>query len=215
MLPIDHRPRKYENRPEPCRVCGSPAWWNGTRTVSTVHASEDGVVEHDPESCRRRARCSSKSCDVGSWTVYEDADDYPHRLFGLDLVVSAVCMFVLGMETLTASAAAHLCSRDSVRRWARWVASLAEPRDLEQLCARLDPDGLPPPTGPARGGRAARVLVLLDRLADLMETRGVALRGRGCGLVRVLHDRLVRFGEVFFLTRASPPLRADPARLPL
>lgn len=214
MVPTDGRSWKYEDRPEPCRECGSPGWWNGTRTVSPVRKTDDGSVEHVPETCRRRARCSAKSCDVGSWTVYEH-DEYPHRVFGLDLVVSAICMVVLGMETLTAAAAAHLCSRDSTRRWARWVASLAEPRDLEQLCARLDPEGLPPPTGPGGGRRAARVLALLERLADLLAVRGVALRGGICGLARLLHDRLVRFGEVFFLTRASPPLRADWARLPL
>lgn len=214
MVPTNGRWRKYEDRPEPCRECGSPAWWNGTRTVAPVRKTDDGTVEHVPETRRRRARCSANSCKVRSWTIYEH-DDYPHRLFGLDLVVSAVCMVVLGMETMTAAAAAHLCSRDSVRRWARWVASLAKPGDLEQLCARLDPEGQPPPIGPSGGRRVARVLALLERLADLLEVRGVALRGSTCGLARVLHDRLGRFGEVFFLTRASPPLRADPARLPL
>lgn len=213
MLPTDDRPRKYEERPAPCRRCGSLAWWDGTRRVAAVRKANDGSIEHDTETVRRRAKCSSKDCPAGSWTVYEH-DDYPHRVFQLDLLVSAVLMVVVGAWTMTAAAAAHLCSRDSVRRWRSWVEVLAEPRDLEQLCARLDPDGLPPPTGSPHG-RAARVIALLDRLADLLALRGLPLRGRACGLVRVLRDRLVRFGEVFRLTRASPPLRGDRGLGPL
>jgi hypothetical protein len=115
--------------------------------------------------------------------------------------------------TLTAVAEAHRCSRDSVRRWLGWVSELAEPRDLERLCSRLDSEGLPPST--ARGSRAAKVIVLLERLAELLSSRGVVLAGIGAGLVRLLVDRLVRFGEVFYLTKSSPPLRADLAGLHL
>ncbi len=146
-----------------------------------------------------------------SWTVYEEGD-YPHRVFQLDVVVSAVCMVVVGVSTLTTTATAHLCSRDSVRRWLRWVEALADPRDLEQLCSRLDSDGLPPPLLPQSRG-AAKVIVLLERLVELLSSRGVELPGRGAGLVRLLADRLERFGEVFYLLKASPPLRADLAGL--
>ena len=145
---------------------------------------------------------------MGSWTVYEQ-NDYPHRFFQLDVVVSALCMVVFGAATMTASAAAHLCSRDSIRRWKRWLESLADPRDLEQLCVRIDSDGLPPPIAPEPAERSARVLLLVEHVVRLLVHRGVELRGRGWGLTRLLVDRLERFGEVFYLTKSSPPLRAD------
>jgi hypothetical protein len=144
--------------------------------------------------------------------VYEGCD-YPHRVFQLDVVFAAVGMASAVDTTLSAVAAAHRCSRDSVRRWLRWVSELAEPRDLERLCSRLDSDGMPPPVG--RGSRAARVIALLERLVELLSLRGVDLPGLGAGLVRLLADRLVRFGEVFYLTKSSPPLRADLAGMVL
>ena len=79
---------KYTSRPSCCRACGEPAWWNGTRVVAPVRRSPEGRVEHEPETVRHRARCSSKSCPLGSWTVYEQ-NDYPHRVFQLDVVVAA------------------------------------------------------------------------------------------------------------------------------
>jgi hypothetical protein len=63
--------------------------------------------------------------------------------------------------------------------------------------------------------RAASVLHLLDRLADLLAERGVrAARAlgqgtAGTGLIRLLKDQLVRLGAVFYLTPSSPPLRVD------
>jgi hypothetical protein len=205
-----HEPgSRYTTRPAPCRECGSPAWWNGTRVVAPVRQEGDRSV-HKAGTIRRRARCSSKGCRAGSWTVYEECD-YPHRVFQLDVVLAAVCMALAVDATLSAVAAAHRCSRDSVRRWLRWVSELAEPRDLERLCSRLDSDGLPPSTG--RGSRAARVIALLERLVEVLSSRGVKLAGLGAGLVRLLVDRLVRFGEVFYLTKSSPPLRADWAGL--
>ena len=202
---------KYAIRPPACRDCGSPAWWNGIRIVNPVRQDADGEVVDEPGTSRHRACCSSKDCPAGSWTVYEESD-YPHRVFQLDVVVNAVCMVVVGAATQTAAAGAHLCSRDSVRRWLRWVEALAEPRDLERLCSRLDSDGLPPPSAP-EARRAARLIMLLERLAELLSCRGVVLPGRSAGLVRLLTDRLERFGEVFYLTKSSPPLRADLAGL--
>mgnify|MGYP001616700288 CR=1 FL=1 len=127
--------------------------------------------------------------------------------------MSAVVQVVLAGVTLTASAAQHLCSRDSVRRWKNWVEALASPQELERLCLRLDPDGLP--AAARTGSVAARVLWLLERLADLLAQAGVALPCRGPGLVRVLVHQLARFGAVFWLTKPSPPLRADPVRIGL
>jgi len=204
---------KYDKRPPPCLGCGTAAWWNGSRIVSSVRKGPNGGVKHVVGQVRRRARCPSPSCPVGSWTVYE-ADSYPHRTFGLEVVVSAVLQVVLVGATLTAAAARHLCSRDSVRRWRRWIEGLADPLELERLCMRIDPAGLP--AAGARADRAPvaqRVLQLLERLADLLAAGGVSLPRQGAGLVRVLVDRLARFGEVFRLTKSSPPLRADWARV--
>lgn len=141
--------------------------------------------------------------------MYEQ-DSYPHRTFGLEVLVSAVAQVVVVGATLTAAATRHLCSRDSVRRWMQWVAGLADPRDLEGLCMRIDPDGMP--VAARRAPRAQQILQQLERLADLLALRGVGLARRGSGLVRILLDRLARFGEVFWLTKSSPPLRADPLR---
>jgi transposase-like protein len=143
--------------------------------------------------------------------VYEGCD-YPHRVFQLDVVLAAVLMALDGGTTFARVAQVHQCCRDSVRRWLRWVESLADPRDLERLCSRLDPDGLPPPSATV-SGRAAKVIVLLERLVDLLSSRGVDLPAGGAGLVRLLLERLRRFGEVFYLTKSSPPLRADLSQL--
>jgi hypothetical protein len=184
------------------------------RIVAPVQKGDDGEVAHHPGVVRRRACCPSRDCPTGSWTVYEEGG-YPHRTFQLDVVASAVLMHVLGGSTLTATGAAHQCGRDSVRRWLRWVKSLAEPRDLESLCAQLDPDGMPSQTERSDGGRAVRVLWLLERLVELLRLKGVSLPRRGSGLTRLLSRFFKRFGEVFYLTKLSPPLRADPCHLGL
>ena len=199
---------KYDIRPAPCRECKSPAWWNGKRTVAPIRKNADGEVVHEPETIRHRARCSSKDCPVGSWTVYEQSD-YPHRLFQLDVVMSGLCMVLFGAATMTAAAKAHLCSRDSIRRWKHWLESLADPRDLERLCIRIDSEGLPPPVAPDPAERSARVILLVEHLVRLLARRGVKLRGQSSGLTRLLINQLERFGEVFYLTKSSPPLRAD------
>lgn len=203
------RPRgilgKYAERPPPCFDCGSPAWWNGKRRVSSVHWRQDWV-EHVTDIIRRRARCSSKDCPVGSWTVYEE-DSYPHRVFQLVVIASAVAAVAIGKVTLTAAAKVYQCSRDSVRRWIRWVSKLAKPSALMQVCTRLDPDGLPGGFVTSDMPRAAVVLHLLDRLAELLEARGVKLPALEAGLARVLKHQLARYGDVYFLTKVSPPLR--------
>lgn len=118
---------------------------------------------------------------------------------------------VMTRATLTASAVLHLCSRDSVRRWLRWIDGLAEPRDLERALVRISAEAAP--VSLAGLPRAVRILQLLERLADSFTIRGVPLPRSGSGLVRLLGDRIARFGEVYFLTKSSPPLRADPVGL--
>jgi len=125
------------------------------------------------------------------------------------VVVSAVSSVVFGKATLTGAAVAHQCDRRSVGRWRRWISELADPKELQRLCTRLQGDGCPGGLDLPEVARGGRVLHLLDRLAQLLAERGVELPKLGCGLVRVLKDQLLRFGEVFYLGRASPPLHGD------
>jgi hypothetical protein len=168
---------------------------------------EDGEARHAAGTKRHRARCSAKNCDAPSWTVHE-GDSYPHRTFQLEVVASAVAEVVYAGKTLTAAAAGHMCSRDSVRRWGAWIANLADTDHLSRLCARMDPDGdAHAESATARAAPAGLALRLLDRLAGLLVVGGTAISSRGCGLRRVLSDQHRRFGDVFHLTKPSPPLR--------
>lgn len=161
-----------------------------------------GVVERLIDVVRRRVRCSSPDCPAPDWTVYEDGA-YPHRSFELDVVADAVAEVEIEARSFTAVAVSHACSRDTVRRWRRWVAQLADPRAPQQLCARIDPDGvviaLPSIASPAEA-----VLRHTERLADLLAFRGVSLPRAASGLARILTHQLRRFGDLFFLTKALP-----------
>ena len=203
-------------RPDPCRVCGALSWWNGGRVVAEVIQDIAQGARRVIDVLRRRARCSDRRCAAGSWTIYPPGA-YPHRSYQLGVVASAVAEVCVAGDSRRAVAARHDCSRRSVSRWIRWTAQLASPEDLGQLCARLDPEGLPPPSATAAGevSRAGSVLRLLDHLGDVLLRRGVALPGRGPGLVRVLTAQLARFGDVAWLTRSSPPLRVAPETVPL
>jgi transposase-like protein len=163
---------------------------------------------------RPRARCSDRRCAAGSWTT-SPADAYPHRSYQLDVVAAAVAEVCIGGSTRRAVAEHHACSRRSVSRWVRWTAQLAPPEDL---VPGWIPRGSAPPT-PAPAGRevsrAGAVLRLLEHLAEGLLRRGVALPGRGPGLVRVLVAQRARFGDVAWLTRSSPPLRVAPEALPV
>ena len=203
-------------RPDPCRVCGSPSWWNCGRVVAEVLHDLGQSTRRVIDVLRRRARCSDRRCAAGSWTIYP-AGAYPHRSYQLCVVAAAVAETCAG-DSRRAVAEHHDCSRRSVSRWIRWTAGLASPEDLARLCARLDPEGLPPPRPATAGGevsRAGSVLQLLDALGDVLLRRGVALPGRGPGLLRVLTAQLARFGDVAWLTRSSPPLRVALEALPV
>ena len=133
---------KHVERPAACRSCGAAAWWNGSRRVSVVGKLGE-QIEYVAEVVRRRVRCSLwKSCRLRSWTVYEQ-DSYPHRVFGLKVVVSAVSVVVFGHATHAAAGLAHQCSRRTVGRWKRWISELADPEQLERACTRLQENGLP------------------------------------------------------------------------
>ncbi len=209
--------RKKALRPDPCRVCGSPSWWDGGRLVAEVIQALGEGVRRVIDVRRPRARCSDRRCAAGSWTIYT-ADAYPHRSYQLDVVASAVAEVCVGGESRQTAAEHHACSRRSVSRWVRWTAQLARPADLAQLCARLDPDGLPPLTPVPAGDevrRAGAVVRLLEQLAEVLRRRGVPLPGRGPGLPRLLAAQRARFGDVAWLTRSSPPLRVAWEALPV
>lgn len=207
--PTGKRCKKHADRPGPCPVCGRPAWWNGTRLIKRVVFVLAAALRWAEQFVRRRARCSDRSCSAGSWTVYEPGG-YPHRRFLLSVIAFAVAAMALDERaTLTTVARECDCDRRSVGRWVHWVARLAAPAELSRGCARLDPDGLPPPATPRTAdpvSRAGVVIGLLDRLADLLRGRGVALES-GPGLAALLRHQLDRFRIVFHLTRQSPPLR--------
>lgn len=219
-MPVAHSGRrfKYSERPAPCLVCGCYAVWNGRRNVSQVVRDGSGPLRYVAE-VRRRARCADRTCAARSWTVYP-ASAYPHRVFQLPVVASAVSTIAFAPDsTLSRTATDHACSRRSVVRWCRWVAHLAEPSHLAWACARLDPDGLAGISAlvhatPLRA-RAGSALRLLDRLSELLLDRGVALPAAGPGLARILAHQHRRFGDIFRLTGPSPPLRVDLRRLRL
>ena len=208
---LSPRRRKYQERPEACLLCGLPAWWDGIRHVAQVVLDlVEGVVRAVRVTLERhRARCSDRKCLGGSWTIYE-ATGYPHRCFQLAVTAAAVAQVALRPEaTLTAAAEQYQCDRRSVGRWVGWMALLAEPVELRRTVARLDPDGLPPPAGPRGLGlvpRAGTVLGLVERLVEVLRGRGVVLAPTTSGLTAFLGHRLRRFGEIFLLTKSSPPL---------
>jgi transposase-like protein len=198
-------------------VCGARSWWNGGRVVAEVIHELSQGARRVVDVLRQRARCSDRRCAAGSWTIYP-TDAYPHRSYQLDVVAAAVAEVCVAGGSRRAVAERHDCSRRSVSRWVRWTAGLASPADLTRLCARLDPEGLPPPT-PAPAGdevsRAGAVLRLLDHLAAVLLRRGLTLPGRGPGLLRILSAQRARFGDVCRLTHSFPPLRVAPEALPL
>ena len=209
-IPCERRGGKWIQRPEPCRLCGAAAWWNGSRVVSVVVCGLAAAVEYVNGQVRRRACCSDRQCSAPSWTVYPSGS-YPHRTFQLDVVTSSVAQVTAG-ESRRRAAERHQCSRRSVGRWLRWCAQLVATTELAATCARLDPDGLPPP---ARGGTEVEdqvgwALRLWERLADVLVHRGVALPAGSSGLQRVLAWQRERDGVVAWLTRPlSPSLRVD------
>lgn len=208
-VPRVGREGKREERPAGCRVCGSPAWWNGRRWVATVVTGVCGAVTYVAERVRLRARCSDRRCAGGSWTVYADGD-YPQRTFQLDVVASATVQAAL--ESRRAAEEAHLCSRRSVARWMRWCAGLADSDDLARLVVRLDADGLPLPAHAKVGSLAARAsaaVSLWERLAAVLASRGVVLPSGRCGLQRLLCWQRESHGVVAWLTKPSPRLPVE------
>lgn len=203
-IPREERRGKWKERPDPCRFCGAPAWWNGSRVAAAVVSGVASAVEYVSGQVRRRACCSDRGCPAPGWTVYPPGS-YPHRTFQLDVVSSAVAQVATGESTQRA-AERHLCARRSVSRWRRWCAQLVSPEDLCAAVMRLDPDGLPPPGQGSGGADAAGwALRLWERLAALLAHRGVVLAEGRSGLQRVLGWQCERAGIVAWLTRSQSP----------
>jgi hypothetical protein len=211
-MTIDGEPRrgKYakEDRPPDCILCGANTWWDGTRRVCNVSKCGD-AVEAAVEEVRRRARCPRKDCPRRSFTVYTE-DAYPHRGFRLEVVASAVAQRLDGALRCDV-AARHECSGSSVRHWVLWTESLVgDVKELARACTKLCGDGTLGAAPIDGAPRAAGVMHLLDRFADVLVGRGVELpQPQAPGLVRLLIYLLHRAGEVFWLTKPSPPLRAQ------
>ena len=200
---------KQELRPPPCPVCGVVGWWNGQCLVAQMVVGAAGTVERIEDLPRRRARCKEPDCPCGSWTIYE-AGGYPRRSFTLAVAAAAIAELTFAVSATLTSVARHWqCDRRTVARWQRWAAGTAEPAALAQLCSSLDPDGLPAPD-PEGITRPGRVILLLECLARLLRTQGVALEP-GPGLGAILRHQFERFRVVSWLTRASPALRVDGA----
>lgn len=216
-IPSSDRPRKYDERPESCRHCGSAAWWNGLRLIfQMVLDVVTGTVRRQA-GCRRRARCSVRDCPGGSWTVYEETE-YPHRSFQLPVIAAAVAELAARPNATQVSVAARYgCDRRSIARFVSWTADLVDSGELARTLARIEPDGLPSPrvrrvpgaSGRGLTKRAASVLVLFEHLAAVLRHRGVDLGSTRPGLMAILGRQMRRFGDVFLLTRASPPLPID------
>lgn len=175
--------------------------------------SSDIVVRAD--FARHRARCADRHC-AKRWTVYPKGS-YPHRLFQLPVVASAMSEAAFAPQaTFSSVARTHRCSRRSVSRWVNWVSKLVQTESIVRLCARLDPQGLPPPRPPSSSSHVAQagyVLRLFDHLGELLLQRGVSLSGEGTGLARFLLHQFARFGTLCYLTRPCPPLPVDPELL--
>jgi len=218
--------RKQESPPgEACMVCGRLLSPRGTRIVAQGRMGQDGKPCWVTGMVRWLFECRTPGCTGGCRTAYEPGGQ-PHRRYGLDVVIAAVELASAPGATLTGVAKRLDCDRSTVARWLIQVATLGGLDKLISLCARLDPDGLPPPSMPAvlpvpppaapvprgaatRAPRACWILLLLEHYADLLRHRGLALVA-GPGLVAVLHHQLHAFRSVQQLVRGSPGKPVDP-----
>jgi hypothetical protein len=126
-------------------------------------------------------------------------------------VVFSAVTAILGGERRYEVAASHECCGDTIRRWLRWTESLiGNVEEWKRSCTQLAGDGMAGAEPIEQLPRAGGVLHLLDRFAELLEQRGVVLpEPRAPGAVRILAYLLCSSGEVIWLTKQSPPLRAQ------
>ena len=132
-------------------VCGRPLSPRGTRIVAQGRMGQDGKPCWVTGMVRWLFECRTPGCTGGCRTAYEPGGQ-PHRRYGLDVVIAAVELASEPGATLTSVAKRLDCDRSTVARWLIQVATTGGLDKLISLCARLDPDGLPPPL---HAGRAA------------------------------------------------------------
>lgn len=210
-LPLVVEPRRRDARPPQCRACQGTAWWNGWRATYPVVVSSTGDGVERRELALPRAKCSSCRC---GFTCYPPGY-YPRRQYQLDIVADAVAVVAVGGEPVAQAAAASAASPTSVRRWAAWIAALAEPAELHAVAAELDPVGAAVATAPPRSATAA-VLDGLEVLGAALVRAGVAVVER-TGLGRVLGWQHRAHGDVYRpgagrLSPAMAPGGRRPAR---
>lgn len=225
--PYDHADCKQELHLGLCPGCQVPASPKGFRVVAQILVDGAGRIHRDPDVIRIRAQCRNKGCSQGGWTVYEPGG-YPHRRYTLAVVAWGVGEVASTPGATLAGVAERLeCDRTTLARWVIGVTGLDEVEVLSRACARIDPDGLPPPSLPIvsmpsgdllshRGPRGAAllfplaglVLLLLERLAELRRRWGELVE-EGPGLVAILRHQFLASRLVVRLTRASPGMRVS------
>ena len=218
--------RKQESPPaEACMVGGRLLSPRGTRIVAQGQMDQDGKPCWGTGIVRWLFECRTPGCLGGCGTAYEPGGQ-PHRRYSLEVVIAAVKLASVPGATLTGVAELLDCHRSTVARWLTQVATLGGVDKLIKLCARLDPDGLPPPSMPAvppapssaalvprramaKVPEACYILLLFEHYADLLRRRGLPMVA-GPGLVAVLHHQYRAFRPIQEAVRGSPGKRVDP-----
>ena len=166
-----------------------------------------------------RVRWMCPSCSK-SWTSYEPGG-YPYRACTLALAIAMVeALAANAQETFSSLARKFDCHRRTVARTVHWVGSISTPAALTEDSIQVDPAwpapvAPPAPKPPGLGRRpsclaqlalAGQLILLFEHLAGLLRGQGVPLEP-GPGLAALLRFQRDRFGAVWYLTRASRPLR--------
>lgn len=166
-------------RPGGCPWCGpGRVVWNGFR-VRSASVFGAGRVIHLPRIRCRRVRC--QACRR-SWTL-RPRGLMPQRHYQLSVIAEALASYLFEPESSQAGVARAMgCARRTVGRWLRWLAGVAEPRDLQRHLLAICGEPVLPSLGRALTkieavadalrrqllGRAAEVLVLIEGLAQAL-----------------------------------------------
>jgi hypothetical protein len=165
-------------RPRGCIQCSSadPVWWNGWRIRSVSLYSGDQMI-YLPKVRLRLVRCPR--CR-SSWTLWPPGL-IPHRHYQPCVVSHALSQLLGSGASEEQVAAAVGCARQTVGRWLRWIATLAEPATLARRLLQATGEPVVPSlawaqrhleavrdaTRRALLERAAEVLTLLEALATV------------------------------------------------
>ena len=197
-----------------CSNCSSPGRVKDRRLVIQVvpdgHGGADRILVP-----RVRLWCPTPACHKRSWTVYERGA-YPRRK--LTLALGAAAVVAIQEEpgaTLSSLAVRFRCHRRTVGRLVVWVGRISKVASEAERYAEIAPGPPAPPLpAPPRTERpaprikgldlAGPLVLLLEQVASLLRARGVSLEA-GPGLAVLLRDQFEHWGEVFYVTDASPP----------